>query len=228
MSFRQFFQAPFTLMPRSESRPSSGPNVSASQKVFVVDDEYFSRALVRLMLEEAGWEVEDFESCEAFLSGYRSHPDACLVLDVHFAGMGAPELLDAMKREKLLLQTVIISGSSGISDAVQLIKAGACDFIEKPVNQANLLTGVRHAFTQSADARASLKLREASLNRLNALTPREHQVMRMVLAGNPSKNIAADLGISQRTVENHRASIMHKTGSKSLPALGRLAQTLSL
>ena len=103
------------------------------------------------------------------------------------------------------------------------MKAGALDFIEKPVSTADLLAGVGRALDQSHDAGVRSAWREAAAGSIAGLTARQRDVMAMVLAGQPSKNIAADLGISQRTVENHRASIMHKTGTKSLPALARLA-----
>jgi two-component system, chemotaxis family, CheB/CheR fusion protein len=107
--------------------------------------------------------------------------------------------------------------------AVQAMKAGALDFIEKPVGREALLAAVGGALEQSQDTvKMSARRRDAS-ERVRKLTPRERQVMEMVLAGHPSKNIAADLKLSQRTVENHRASIMKKMGAKSLPALARLA-----
>jgi two-component system CheB/CheR fusion protein len=103
------------------------------------------------------------------------------------------------------------------------MKAGATDFIEKPISRSELLASLNSAIEQSRDSSKLLASRETAAATIAALTPRQHQIMDMVLAGHPSKNIAADLGISQRTVENHRASIMDKTGSKSLPALARLA-----
>ena len=103
------------------------------------------------------------------------------------------------------------------------MKAGASDFIEKPISRAELLACVDRALEQSRDTGKLLAWREDAASHIAGLTPRQRQVMGMVLAGHPSKNIAADLGISQRTVENHRASIMTKTGTRSLPALARLA-----
>ena len=107
--------------------------------------------------------------------------------------------------------------------AVEAMKAGASDFMEKPIGGTELLVGVERALEQSRDASKALAWRESAANQIAGLTSRQRQIMELVLAGHPSKNIAADLGISQRTVENHRAPIMKKTGSKSLPALARLA-----
>jgi two-component system CheB/CheR fusion protein len=117
----------------------------------------------------------------------------------------------------------MITGNSDVPMAVQAMKAGARDFIEKPVGRDELLAGVARALEQSRDAAKLSAWRVTAADHIANLTPRQHQIMHLVLAGHPSKNIAADLKISQRTVENHRASIMKKTGAKSLPALARLA-----
>jgi two-component system CheB/CheR fusion protein len=194
----------------------------AGPAVFVVDDDYFSRAGVRLTLEGVGLTVLDFADCETFLADYAPCPDSCLVLDMHFPGMGGLELLGRLQAVALRLPTVVISGSSDISEAVQSMKSGATDFIEKPIPSEALLDAVRGALEQSRRMSAVSHLKEVAVDHLADLTPRQRQIMNLVLAGHPSKNIAADLGISQRTVENHRASIMRKTGATSLPALARL------
>jgi two-component system CheB/CheR fusion protein len=106
--------------------------------------------------------------------------------------------------------------------AVQAMQAGAVDFIEKPVGRRELLASIDRALEQMRDSAKLSAWRKAAATRLAGLTTRQRQIMERVLAGHPNKNIAADLGISQRTVENHRAAIMHKSGSKSLPALVRL------
>jgi two-component system CheB/CheR fusion protein len=117
----------------------------------------------------------------------------------------------------------MITGNSDVGMAVAAMKAGAADFIEKPVGGSELLAGIERALELSRDSGKLSAARAAAAGHLAALTPRQREIMDMVLAGHPSKNIAADLGISQRTVENHRAAIMRKTGTKSLPALARLA-----
>ena len=117
----------------------------------------------------------------------------------------------------------MITGSSDIPIAVEAMKAGASDFIEKPVGYEELLASVRHALELSRDSGKSVAWRLRAKDSMAGLTQRQQQILEMVLAGNPSKNIAADLGISQRTVENHRATIMQRTGAGSLPELARLA-----
>jgi DNA-binding CsgD family transcriptional regulator len=110
-----------------------------------------------------------------------------------------------------------------VSVAVQAMKAGARDFIEKPIGREELIASIEHALELSQDSKKMLEWRESAVTNLARLTPRQVEVMERVLAGQPSKNIAAELGISRRTVENHRASIMKRTRSKSLPDLARLA-----
>jgi two-component system CheB/CheR fusion protein len=117
----------------------------------------------------------------------------------------------------------MITASADVSTAVQAMKVGASDFLEKPIANDELLAAIRRALEQSRDANKLVAWREFAASHIALLTRREREILDLVLAGNPSKNIAADLGISQRTVENHRAAIMKKTGTKSLPALARLA-----
>jgi two-component system CheB/CheR fusion protein len=117
----------------------------------------------------------------------------------------------------------MITGKSDVPMAIAAMKAGALDFIEKPVGREELLAGVERALDQARDTNKLSAWQQDASERMGKLTLRQRQVMEMVLAGHPSKNIAADLHLSQRTVENHRASIMKKTGAKSLPALARLA-----
>jgi len=176
-----------------------------------------------MILEDAGFAVEEFSGCEAFVERYKPREDSCLVLDVHFPGMGGLELLRRLNQAAAPLPTVVVSGRSDIPQAVQSMKAGASDFIEKPIDPDALLLSVEVALAQAKQINAACGRKEAAADHLAHLTPRQSQIMTLVLAGHPSKNIAADLGISQRTVENHRASIMHKTGAASLPALARLA-----
>ena len=137
--------------------------------------------------------------------------------------MNGLELLQQLHDAGHRLPAIMITGNGDGPMAVQAMKAGALDFIEKPIGRVELLASIARALEQSRDFNKFLAWQEAAANHIADLTPRQRQIMDMVLAGNPSKNIAADLGISQRTVENHRASIMTKTGVKSLPELARLA-----
>ncbi|MEO6781202.1 MAG: response regulator [Bradyrhizobium sp.] len=218
------------LLPRTESalrlrapHPAETAGSPGSSVVFVVDDDSHVREGIRSVLEEGGRAVEDYASCEAFLEAYRPRREACLLIDAYLPGMNGIELLQRLRDAGHRLPAIMITGNSDVPIAVEAMKAGALDFIEKPIGRGELLASIERALEQSRDATKLFAWRETAVNHLAGLTPRQRQIMELVLAGHLSKNIDADLGISQRTVENHRAAIMQKTGSKSLPALARLA-----
>jgi len=203
--------------------PANGTGDAGAPVIFVVDDDNQVRAAIRSVLEDDGQSVEDYATSEAFLAAYRPGHDACLVIDAYLPGMSGLELLQQLRGTGHLLPAIMITGNSDVSMAVQAMKAGASDFIEKPVSRDELLASVGRALERSRDSSKLEAWRDDAASHIAGLTPRQHDIMERVLAGHPSKNIAADLGISQRTVENHRASIMRKTGTRSLPALARLA-----
>jgi two-component system CheB/CheR fusion protein len=201
--------------------PTADPARPAT--VFVVDDDRVVREDLREVLEEGGYAVHDFESCEAFLDAYQSGEDGCIVVDGYLPGMSGLDLLAKLKAAGDRAPAIMVTGKSDTPMVVQAMKAGAWDFIEKPVGRDELLTAIELALEQSRDSLAASAWRSATAKTMSTLTPRQRQIMDLVLDGHPSKNIAADLGISQRTVENHRASIMSRMGAKSLPALARMA-----
>jgi two-component system CheB/CheR fusion protein len=189
----------------------------------VVDDDDQVREAICAVLEDSGREVDSYASCEAFLEAFDPGKFACLLIDAYLPGMSGLELVEKLHEEGHHLPAIMITGNADVHMAVQAMKAGALDFIEKPIGREELIAGIERALELSQDANKLLEILESASAHLAGLTPRQCDVMERVLAGQPSKNIAADLGISQRTVENHRASIMKRTGSKSLPALARLA-----
>jgi two-component system CheB/CheR fusion protein len=207
---------PRTVPPRSTG-------ADAGPVVFVVDDDHQVREAIRSVLEEGGYRVEAYSSCEDFLAAYRPGVEACLLIDARLPGMDGLELLQRLHATGDLLPAIMITGSGDVPTAVKAMKAGASDFIEKPFSRDEILAGIARALEQSGDAAKLSSWRDHAAHQVASLTERQRQIMDLVLAGHPSKNIATDLGISQRTVENHRASIMHKTGVNSLPALARLA-----
>ncbi|WP_239451715.1 chemotaxis protein CheB [Elioraea rosea] len=195
----------------------------AKPLVLVVDDDRLIRDGLSAMLEEAGFTVEAYASAEAFLAAWHGQPDACLLADVMLPGLSGLELLRQLRANGEVLPAVIITGHGDVAMAVQAMQVGASDFIEKPVQRDVLVSSIMRAMEQGRDSRHHRARAEEAVRLLSRLTPRQRQIMDLVLAGVPSKNIATDLGISQRTVENHRAAIMHKTEARSLPALARLA-----
>jgi two-component system CheB/CheR fusion protein len=199
------------------------PKRSFGSVVFVVDDDNQVCEAMRAVLEDDGHRVETYSTSEAFLEAYRPDQEGCLLLDAYLPGLNGIELLRQLYNVNHRLPVIMITGNSEVPMAVRAMKAGAVDFIEKPIGREDLLAGVNSALEKARDSNKLHGSREAAAKAIDGLTTRQHQIMDLVLAGHPSKNIAADLGISQRTVENHRAAIMEKTGSKSLPALARLA-----
>jgi two-component system CheB/CheR fusion protein len=193
--------------------------------IFIVDDDREVRDMMRAVLEDDGQKVQSFASCEAFLVAYQPGHVGCLLVDGYLPGMDGLELLQKLGSDVKQLRPIMITGHGDLKMAVEAMKAGAADFLEKPVNRPQLLAAIVRALGQSSDSAKLSSNREDAIAQMASLTNRQRQIMDLVLAGEPSKNIAADLGISQRTVENHRASIMVKTGTKSLPALARMAMT---
>ena len=198
-------------------------SASGGARIIVIDDDDQVREAIRTVLEDDGRVVESYASSEAFLDAFDPGKSACLLIDAYLPGMSGLELLEKLRDEGHRLPAIMITGNADVPMAVEAMKAGALDFIEKPIRRPELVESIERALELSQDSSKLLKLRESASAHLAGLTPRQREVMERVLAGEPSKNIAADLGISQRTVENHRAAIMKRTGSKSLPALARLA-----
>jgi two-component system CheB/CheR fusion protein len=219
------------LTPPNEAKSgddfSAGDPVSGGPTIFIVDDDPHVRDIIKSVFEDDGYNVSDYETCEAFLEAYYPAKAGCLLVDAYLPGMSGLELLKTLQKQGWHIPAVLMTGDSDISIAVEAMRAGAVDFIEKPVARTELLLVIARALEHAQDASKELRWHAAAAEHIAGLTDRQREIMRMVLAGSPSKNIAVDLGISQRTVENHRASIMRKTGCKSLPALARLAVAAS-
>jgi two-component system CheB/CheR fusion protein len=204
-------------------RSADASRALGASKIIVVDDDERVRKAICAVLEDDGHLVESYSSCETFLEGFRSDNSACLLIDAYLPGMSGLDLLQKLHNDGHRLPAILITGNADVAMAVKAMKAGALDFIEKPVGREELIASVDRALELSQDSTKLLERRESAAAHLAGLTSRQREVMDRVLAGHPSKNIAADLGISQRTVESHRASIMKRTGTNSLPALARLA-----
>jgi two-component system CheB/CheR fusion protein len=191
--------------------------------VHIVDDDAALRVLLRRVLEKDGRFVIDHASAEDFLVSYRPGGETCLLLDGNLPGQSGYALLAGLRAGGDAVPAIILTGFSDVQSAVAAMRAGASDFIEKPVRPQTLVRCIAQAMERARDLGKRNAWHDDAAERLARLTPRQRAVMDRVLAGEPSKNIAADLGISQRTVETHRAAIMERTGAASLPALARLA-----
>lgn len=191
--------------------------------VHVVDDDPMIRETMRRLFEAEGWGVATHASAEDFLAASRPEGAACLLVDNVLPGMDGLALIQRLRAENSPLPVVMLTGHGDATMAVAALKAGASDLIEKPASAADLLASVRLAIRKGEDLHPRGDQRQAAQKRFSGLTVREREVLARVLAGEPNKIVAANLGLNQRTVENHRASVMRKTGAASLPALVRLA-----
>lgn len=192
--------------------------------VFVVDDDEAVCESLRLLIGDIGLEVRTFTSAKQFLEQYDpSHP-GCLVLDVRLSGMSGLELQSRLTEMAIRIPTIIITGHADVPMAVEAMKAGAIDFIEKPFWDQVLLDSIQKAVDMDLRDRRQHKERQDVQSRIELLTQREREVMDRLVAGKSNKSIAFDLGISQKTVDFHRANILEKVGVSSVVELVRLTQ----
>ena len=195
------------------------------QTIFVVDDDEAVRDSLGALLESAGFEVETFSSGADFLDRLDPKRGGCIVLDVRMPGLSGLEIQEKLTEKRITLPVIIITGHGDVPIAVQAIKAGAMDFIEKPFGDDVILESVGRALERARrnkrDASSAVEI-EARMARL---TPRERDVLEQLVIGNPNKIIAHKLGISPRTVEIHRARVIEKMEARSLSHLVRLALT---
>lgn len=201
---------------------------AAQTTVHVIDDDPVIRETMRRVFQAEGWSVVTHVSAEEFLAQPRPGGPGCLLVDNLLPGMKGVELIAQLKAEQVPFPAIILTGHGDAATAVAALKAGAFDLIEKPAIAAELLASVRLAMKSVDHNRQQAETRKAARKRFAGLTAREREVLRLVLSGAPNKIIAVDLGLNQRTVESHRASVMRKAGVRSLPELVRLAFSADL
>ncbi|WP_164156322.1 response regulator transcription factor [Sandarakinorhabdus rubra] len=192
----------------------AGPKIGP--RVYLVDDEAAVRRSVGFMLKTSGYEVETFETGEAFLKAASHLPPGCVLLDVRLGSIDGLAVQQALKDRGIMLPVVIITGHGDVALAVRAMKAGAVDFLEKPFEKAALIASIENAGRRNQGRAEISLLAEQARAQLNALTPRERDVLAGLVEGQSNKVIAYDLGISPRTVEIHRANLMSKLGVASL------------
>jgi len=191
----------------------------------VDDDDSFRRAITRL-LKAAGYEVREYANCGEFLLAPPVNGPGCLILDVRMPGPSGLEMQEALKRQGNTLPIIFLTGHGDIPMSVQAIKAGAIDFLTKPVQREELLSAIRSALNRDARMRALQQQVTSLQNRYAVLTPRERSVFALVVQGRLNKQIASELGIAERTVKMHRARVMLKMRVDSLADLVRVAGRL--
>jgi two-component system CheB/CheR fusion protein len=211
-------------METADANASSAKSFALGQgaTIFVVDDNRHAREAMRVLLTHAGYRVKTYANARAFLDSYRPGDKGCLITDVRMPGIGGFELLAQFAAAGHGLPAIVITGQGDIATAVQAMKAGAVDFIEKPTDPESLLACINRALQRVVNPDQRSARRSAAAMRIAGLTTREREVMELVVAGHANKEIAYRLGISQRTVETHRAAVMRKIGASSLSELIRL------
>ena len=186
---------------------------------YVVDDEESIRTLWEWLMSSNGIAVQTFASAAAFIQSYRRGDPGCLVLDVRLPGMSGPELQDYLRREAMEIPIVFVSAHGDVPTAVNALKGGAVDFIQKPFDYRQAVAVVRGALERDAQGRERRARREQLAERLAALTERERGVLQRIIEGKANKVIAAELDISVKTVEAHRAKVMEKMAVDSVAEL---------
>lgn len=190
--------------------------------VYVVDDDDAVRDSLHWLLEASRYRVIGYDSAEQFLADYDPDSIAVAILDVRMPGMSGLELQEALLARKATLPIIFITGHGDVPMAVEAMQAGAVDFIQKPFRDQDLLDRINQALEKDAGSRRMLAERNMIRKRLESLTPREREVLDLVVAGKANKVIAGDLNLSQRTVEIHRARVMEKMEAHSLAHLVRM------
>jgi FixJ family two-component response regulator len=190
--------------------------------IYVVDDDEAVRSALRLLFRSVGLTAVAYPSAQAFLEAYSHDQPGCLVLDVRMPGMSGLELQQELNARGAILPVIFITGHGDVPMAVEAMQHGAFDFVPKPFRDQELLDRVHRALAKDRETRAQLGQTDSIRRRFASLTPREQEVLELLVRGSSNKVMAADLGLSQRTVEIHRAHVMDKMEARSVAQLVRM------
>lgn len=194
--------------------------------VFIVDDDHAVRDALRMLIKSVGLPVQVYASGDEFLGAWDAEMRGCVVADIRMPGMSGLEMQEALLQRGCRLPVIFITGHGDVPMAVEAMKAGALDFVQKPFRDQDLLDRINEGLQQERNLhQVEVEIEEIS-GRLAALTPRERQVLDRVVSGQPNKVIAMDLEVSQRTVEIHRARVMEKMQARSLAQLVQMMSRL--
>jgi FixJ family two-component response regulator len=199
-----------------------------ARTVFVIEDASDVRRALSRILSVSGYQVRSFESAELFLAEQNSEVPGCLLLDVCMPGLSGMELQRALAGSARARPIVFLSGKSDIQTSVNAMKAGAVDFLTKPIEGERLVAAIDQALQRDAEHRRESAIRAIIQRRYDSLTPRERQVIGQVIVGRRNKQIAGDMGIGEKTVKVHRERVMSKMGAHSVPELVRLATLIGI
>jgi two-component system response regulator FixJ len=206
---------------------TTGKDATRKQVIYIVDDDDGMRRALSVLMTTVGYHPVAFARPSEFLAKYDANQPGCLILDVRMPEMSGLELQQRLNRSGAMLPVILITGHGDIPMAVQAMKDGAFDFLQKPFRDQELLDRINGALKQDAENRQVVQ-RHADLRRhAESLTPREREVMALVVDGKANKVIAIDLGLSERTVEIHRGNVMDKMGARSVAHLVKMHLTLS-
>ena len=211
--------------PPERSKPS--PN-SAAPIVFIVDDDISVRESLELLIRSQGWQAETFESAKEFLDRPRVLVPSCLILDVSLPGLNGLELQKRVAVERTEMPIIFITGHGDVPMSVEAMKAGALEFLTKPFSQNVLVSAIRNALDRSRTALTDKAEMQTLRDCYASLTPREREVMTLVISGLLNKQVGGELGIRENTVKYHRAQAMLKMKADSLADLVRIAARLGL
>jgi FixJ family two-component response regulator len=198
--------------------------IATNTLVFLIDDDASIRKGVSRLLQSAGYQNETFASASDFLAREQHSGPVCLIVDVRMPGLNGMDLQTALIQRRREEQLVFITGHGDIPMCAQAMKAGAVDFLPKPFRDNELLQCVERALARSAEQRQHGTERAAARRRLDSLTPREFEVMQLVIAGMLNKQVAGELGIKEKTIKVHRGRVMKKLGVVSVAELVRLVE----
>jgi len=197
------------------------------EMIYIIDDDASIRSSLTWLLEAVDIPARSYDSAEAFLVDLNPHSVGVLILDVRMPGMSGTQLLEQLMEQNSTLQIIILTGHGDVPMAVRAMTNGAFYFIQKPVNGPQLVDKVREAMLKSRTVYSQKVRIDDIKTRLNRLTPREHEVMKLIVSGNANKVIAAELGVVERTVEVHRHRVMEKMEAASVADLVIMQQTLT-
>jgi len=194
--------------------------------VYIVDDDNGVRSSIRVLMKSVGLPSSPFASATEFLTAYRSDQPGCLVLDIRMPGMSGLELQEELNRRGAVIPVIFITGHADIPMAVEAMRHGAFDFLQKPFRDQDLIDRVQQALVRDQENREALQEHGRIRVRLASLTPREREVLDLLTTGKANKVMAQAMGLSQRTVEIHRAHVMEKMGAQSVAQLVRMVMDL--
>ena len=202
--------------------------VKAAPTIFLIDDDASVRTSLSRLLRASAYDTEEFHSAEAYLSRETYRGVGCIILDVKMEGKSGIDLQDELNQRGDNIPIIFLSGHGDIPTSVRAIKAGAGDFLQKPVDETTLLDTIEQALETHRKRCADCERIEEVCKRFDTLTPREHEVMRWVLTGMLNKQIAYELGISEKTVKVHRGEVMKKLNVSSVAELVRIAEAAGI